>query len=247
MISDMVVKMTWDARCLLALFLVAGLGLLSACIGGAASGTPQMSATSGPLNSPLVVAAPTANQTAVYLQTMSSVATKTAILATVDAQERAPRPTPLPPGARLPTMAPPPTIAPRPLPTRLIPQEYGGEPAGDGFITILMDPTGRKNHLSHNVWYMDSPDGLERLAVFAGGPSDFSSGRTGPEGDLLVYRYRVDPVTGTITVTEAGTAYHTPQATGIVKITGATGDVLELVSTTGVVFHFDVANRVFVR
>jgi hypothetical protein len=200
-----------------------------------------------PLNSPLVIAGPAADQTAVYLQTMVNVATKTAILATVDARERAPLPTSLPPGARLPTMAPPPTIAPRPLPTRLIPQEFGGEPAGDGFITLLMDPTGRKNHLSLNVWYVDSPDGLERLAVFAGGPSDFSSGRTGPEGDLLVYRHRVDPLTGAITVTEAGTAYHTPQATGIVKITGATGDVLELVSTTGVVFRFDTADRLFVR
>ena len=243
--TDADVKMDRVSRCLSAVFLVAGLGLLSACIGGTASGTPQMSATSGPLNSPLVVAAPTADRTAAYLQTLSNVATKTAILATVDAP--LPSRTPLPEGARLPTMVLPPTLVPRPLPIRLIPQEYGGEPAGGGFITVLMDPTGRKDHLSLNVWYTDSPDGLERLSVFAGGPRDFSSGRTGPEGDLLVYRHRVDPITGAITVTEAGTVYPTPQATGIVKITGATGDVLELVSTTGVVFRFDTANRVFVR
>ena len=204
-----------------------------------------MSATSGPLNSPLVIVAPTADQTAVHLNVVSNAATKSALVATADAP--LPSRTPLPEGARLPTMASPPILAPRPLPTRLIPRELGGEPAGDGHITILMDPTGRKDHLSLNVWYLDSPDGLERLAVFAGGPRDFSGGRTGPEGDLLVYRHRVDPLTGAITVTEAGTAYHTPQATGIVKITGATGDVLELVSTTGVVFRFDTASRVFVR
>jgi hypothetical protein len=110
-----------------------------------------MSATSGPFNSPIVIGAPTADQTALYLQTMSNVATKTSILATVDALERAPRSTPLPEGARLPTMAPPPTLIPRPLPTRLTPQEYGGEAAGDGFVTILMDSTGSKNHLSLNV------------------------------------------------------------------------------------------------
>lgn len=243
--TDVDVKMDRVSRCLCAVFLVAGLGLLSACIGGTAIGTPQISATSGPLNSPLVIVASTADQTAVYLNVVSNAATKSALVATSGAP--LPSRTPLPEGARLPTMAPPSAIAPRPLPIRLIPQKYGSEPSGDGFITVLMDPTGRKNHLSLNVWYMDSPDGLERLAVFAGGPSDFSSGRTGPEGDLLVYRHRVDPVTGAITVTEAGTVYHTPQATGIVKITGATGDMLELVSTTGVVFRFNTANRVFVR
>lgn len=234
---------SWLAICIS----IVGCGLLSACASGGSSGTSQPPGSDGPLNSPLVIAAPTADQTVVYRQILSSVATKTAILATVDAKERAPRPSPLPEGVRLPTMAPPPTIAPRPLPTRLIPQEYGGDAAGDGFVTVLMDPTGRKDHLSLNVWYMDSPDGLERLSVFAGGPRDFSSGRTGPEGDLLVYRHRVDPITGAITVTEAGTVYRAPQATGIVKITGATGDVLELVSTSGVVFRFDTANRVFVR
>ena len=245
MITGMDEKMARDAKRPWALFLVAGLGLLSAFTSGASSGTPQTPASNGPLSSPLVIAALTADQTAVYLNVVSNAATKSALVATADAP--LPSRTPLPEGARLPTMASPPTLAPRPLPTRLIPREFGGEPAGDGFITILMDPTGRKDHLSLNVWYLDSPDGLERLAVFAGGPSDFSSGRTGPEGDLLVYRHRVDPVTGAITVTEAGTVYRTPQATGIVKITGATGDVLELVSTSGVVFRFDTANRVFVR
>ncbi len=242
---DVDLKMDRVSRCLRAVFLVAGLGLLSACTGGTAIGTPQISATSGPLNSPLVIVAPTADQTAVYLNVVSNAATKSALVATSGAP--LPSRTPLPEGARLPTMVLSPTLVLRPLPTRLIPQEYGGEPAGGGFITILMDPTGRKDHLSLNVWYVDSPDGFERLSVFAGGPRDFSSGRTGPEGDLLVYRYRIDPATGAITVTEAGTAYHTPQATGIVKITGATGDVLELVSTTGVVFRFNTANRVFVR
>ena len=225
--------------------LAAVFGMIAGCSWSPAGGSPPAAETRSPLNSPLVIAAPTADQTAESRKLTANVATKVAVLATDEARERAPRPTPAPGATRIPTMALPPTPVPRPLPTRLTPHELGGEPAGEGYITVLMDPLMRWDHLSSNTWYRDDPEGLERLTVFAGGVRD-GAGRLGPDGDLIVSRYRVDPVTGAITVVETNTLYHSPQTTGMLRITGATGNVLELVSTSGVVFSFHVVTRRFV-
>jgi hypothetical protein len=119
--------------------------------------------------------------------------------------------------------------------------EFDGTPAGYGYLTHLTD--GSKSILIDNNWVEVSPDGLERTFVSAGGPHDFTSGASGPYGLLLISRSRMDPNTGKVSTFENRTEYRTPDENGNLKIVGADGEVLELLSAGGKRYFFSVPER----
>ena len=89
-----------------------------------------------------------------------------------------------------------------------------------------------------NDWYMDRPDG-SILGVWAGASG---YGNTNPGHGVLVVRPEKGNPDGPALKPEGGT-YFTPVDHGAVKITGATGMVLEVTAADGAVVHFNVATR----
>ena len=171
-------------------------------------------------------------------------ATKEADLLQQQQTRDAARLTPQPTGTLVVDWTPPPAT-PRPTAYGPVPDTT---PAGAGGIVAIRGPFQSSMFLGENAWYMDTEGGRTRLVVYAGAVPENAT-LTDPvrQGAVIVQVERLSLQDGrTVAEMLESHLYLTPQQAGPVRVIGAAGEQLELQSTTGVIFYFDVPSRQFV-
>ena len=160
-------------------------------------------------------------------------------------QGRLPTATPGTPGTPLAdklTIGPPETT---PDATAFAPMTYHATPAGAGYIVPVSAPFSGLSYHFENEWYEDTDNATRRTEVWAGSVSGPSGGDT-QKGVVVVSVVMLIAQGNQTTLKQVHLGdYLTPCQGGPVRVVGAVGEVLTLLSASGHTFTFDVPARQF--